>query len=154
MRFSISIVVPAAALLGCATVLPAAAQDVYKCKNASGELSYQDHPCDGGSKDAGLVKGGYVAPVGGGEAAAHYQNYLNQADQNNAQQQAERSRMEAEERRRQAEPPATQADQDDYRRHICQAQLDNQLTGNHLATFSCDEHGNKIPVQPAVVIQR
>ncbi len=137
-----------------ATALPAAAQDVYKCKNSSGQLAYQDHACDTGAKDAGAVSGGYVAPVGGDAAAAHYQNYLNQTDREHAQQQAERSRQDAEERRRQAEPAAAQADQVDYRRHICQAQLDTALTGGHLANFSCDEQGNKIPVQPAVVIRR
>lgn len=142
------------ALLACGLALPAAAQNVYKCKNSQGGLVYQDHPCDAGAKDAGAIQSGYVAPAGNGDAAAHYQNYLNMMDQDHAQQQAERSRLEAEERRREAAPAQTQADQDDYRRHICQAQLDNQLTGHHLATFSCDEHGNKVPVQPAVVIQR
>ena len=137
-----------------AMAFPAMAQDVYKCKNAGGQLAYQDHPCDGGAKDAGAVKGGYVAPVGGDSASAHYQNYLSQMDQDHAQQQAERAHLDAEERKRQAEPQVTQADQDDYRRHICQAQLDTQLTGHHLATFSCDEHGNKVPVEPAVVIRR
>jgi len=141
-------------LAASATALPASA-DVYKCMNGGGQLAYQDHPCDAGSRDAGLVKGGYAAPLSNsGEASAHYQNFLNQADQDHAQQQAERSRQDAEERRRQAEPPQMQADQSDYRSHICQAQLDNALTGGHLANFSCDQQGNKIPLQPAVVIQR
>ena len=141
-------------LAAAATALPVSA-DVYKCRNGSGQIAFQDHPCDAGTKDAGPVKGGYVAPLtDNGEAAAHYQNLLNQADRDHAQRQAERSQLEAEERRRQAEPPPMQADQADYRRHICQAQLDNALTGGHLANFSCDEQGNKIPVQPAVVIRR
>ena len=140
-------------LAASAVALPASA-DVYKCMSG-GQIAYQDHPCDGGSKDAGQVKSGYVAPLtDSGEASAHYQNLLNQADQDHDRQQAERSRLDAEEQRRQAEPSPMQADQADYRRHICQAQLDNALTGGHLATFSCDQQGNKIPVQPAVVIQR
>ena len=138
-----------------ALALPAPAQDIYKCKNSKDQLVYQDHPCAGGAKDAGLVKGGYVAPLtNSGEASAHYQNLLNQADQNHAQQLAERSRLDAEERQRQAEPPPMQADQSDYRQHICQAQLDTALTGGRLANFSCDAQGNKIPLQPAVVIER
>jgi len=135
--------------------LPASAQDIYKCKSGDDQLIYQDHPCAGGAKDAGLIKGGYAAPLSNsGEASAHYQNLLNQADQNHAQQQADRSRLDAEERQRQANPPPMQADQADYRQHICQAQLDTALTGGHLANFSCDAQGNKIPVQPAVVIER
>ena len=139
-----------------AVALPAPAQDIYKCKNANDQLVYQDHHCAGGAKDAGPVKGGYAPPLTtSGEAAAHYQNYLNQADQNHAQQRAERSSLDAEERQRQAaEPPPMQADQSDYRKHICQAQLDTALTGGHLANFSCDAQGNKIPLQPAVVIER
>ena len=135
--------------------LPASAQEIYKCKGSGDQLVYQDHPCAGGAKDAGLVKGGYAAPLSSsGEASAHYQNLLNQADQNHAQQQADRSRLDDEERQRQANPPPMQADQADYRRNICQAQLDTALTGGHLANFSCDAQGNKIPVQPAVVIER
>ena len=141
-------------LAAAAAALPAAAQGVYKCKNSGGQLAYQDHACDAGARDAGAVAGGYVAPVSGDSASAHYQNYLNQADRDRAQQQAERSHLDAEERQRQAEPVAAQADQVDYRRHICQAQLDNALTGGHLANFSCDGQGNKVPVQPAVVIRR
>ena len=134
---------------------PASAQDIYKCKSSGDQLVYQDHPCAGGAKDAGLVKGGYAAPLSNsGEASAHYQNLLNQADQDHAQQQTDRSRLDAEERQPQANPPPMQADQADYRRNICQAQLDTALTGGHLANFSCDAQGNKIPVQPAVLIER
>lgn len=141
-------------LCAAAAALPAAAQEVYKCKQANGQLVYQDHACADGARDAGTVNGNIAAPVPGGDSAAtHYQNYLDMMDRDHAQQQAERRRVEAEDRQRQAEPQPMQADQRDYRNHICQAQLDTELTRHRYASFSCDADGNKVPApRPAVVL--
>ena len=143
-----------AGVLLAAVALPAAAQEIYKCKQANGQLAYQDHPCGDGAHDAGTVTGNYAAPAGGGDSAArHYQNYLNMMDRDHAQQQAERRQLEADDRQRQAEPHIMQADQRDYRNHICQAQLDTELTKHRYASFSCDADGNKVPTpRPAVVV--
>ncbi len=143
-----------ASLLLAAVALPAVAQQVYKCKQANGQLAYQDHPCGDGAHDAGAVSGNITAPLPNGDSAAsHYQNYNNMMQQEHAQQQAERRQLEADDRQRQAEPHIMQADQRDYRSHICQAQLDTELTKHRYASFSCDADGNKVPTpRPAVVV--
>jgi len=137
-----------------AACLPAAAEGIYKCKQANGQLAYQDHPCGTGSQDAGAVSGGYVAPAAdSGSAASHYQNYVDMMEHDHARQQAERRQLEADDRQRQNEPQPLQADQRDYRRHICQAQLDNELMHHRYAAFGCDADGNKVPTPaPARVV--
>lgn len=141
-------------LLAGASALPAMAQDVYKCKQAGGQLAYQDHPCGDGAHDAGAVGGNITAPIANGDSAAsHYQNYNNMMQQQHAQQQAEQRQIEADDRRRAAEPQPMQADQRDYRVHMCQAQLDTELTKHRYAAFSCDADGNKVPTpRPATVV--
>jgi len=147
----------AACLALAAASLPAAAQGVYKCKQANGQLTYQDHPCDAGARDQGTVSGGYVAPGAGDDSAArHYQNLLDMQQREHERLQAESRRNEAEDRQRRAEGEPLQADQRDYHRHICQAQLDDELMHHRYAAFSCDADGNKVPTPaPArVVIHR
>lgn len=145
----------AACLLLASLAWPAAAQEVHKCMQKNGQLAYQDHACATDSKDAGTVNGGYAAPVSGsGTAAEHYNNYLKMMERDHKQQQAERRRVEADDRLRNAEPQVEQADQTDYRKHICQAQLDNELSRHRYAAFSCDAQGNKVPAAaPAVVVE-
>jgi hypothetical protein len=134
---------------------PAAAQEVHKCMQKNGQLAYQDRPCAADAKDAGSVNGGYAAPVSGsGTAASHYENYTRMMERDHARQQAERRALEADDHRRDAEPRVEQADQTDYRRHICQAQLDTELSKHRYAAFSCDAQGNKVPAAaPAVVVE-
>ncbi len=142
------------ALAAGAISLPAAAQEVYKCKQAGGQLAYQDHPCGAGARDAGTVSGGYAAPAAGDDSAVrHYQNLLDMQQREHERLQAESSRNEAEDRQRRAEGEPLQADQRDYRRHICQAQLDNELMHHRYAAFGCDADGNKVPTPaPARVV--
>lgn len=143
-------------LLLAAMALPAAAQEVHKCKLKNGNLVYQDHPCAGEASDAGGVAGGYAAPISGsGTAAQHYEAYTRMMQQDRAKEAAERRRVEAEDRARNAEPVREQADQTDYRKHMCQAQLDTELSRHRYASFSCDEQGNKVPMAaPTVVVER
>jgi hypothetical protein len=134
-----------------AAALPATA-DVYKCKQASGQLAYQDHPCGEGARDAGTVNSGYAAPVQGSDSAAtHYQNYLNMMERQQAQDRAERRRLEAEDRANQG-PQPMQADQRDYRVHQCQAQLDYELDHHRYARYTCDADGNRVSVPHTTVV--
>jgi len=151
VRATICLVVAAGA-----ASLPAAAQGVYKCKQANGQLAYQDHPCGAGASDAGAVNSGYAAPGAGDDSAArHYQNLLDMQQREHERLQAESERNEAADRQRRAEGEPLQADQRDYRRHICQAQLDNELSHHRYAAFRCDADGNKVPMPaPARVYTR
>jgi hypothetical protein len=142
------------ALTGGAAGLPAAAQEVYKCQQAGGQLAYQDHPCGAGARDAGTVNSGYAAPGPGDDSAArHYQNLIDMQQREHERLQAESRRNEAEDRQRRAQGEPLQADQRDYRKHICQAQLDNELMHHRYASFGCDADGNKVPMPaPATVV--
>jgi hypothetical protein len=126
--------------------LPSAA-DVFKCKQANGQLAYQDHPCGPGAQRAGTVDSGYAAPApaqDGDSGAAHYQNYLDMVDREKAQRQAERRQAEYEDRTRPPEP--MQADQRDYRVHMCQAQLSNEQDHHRYVNWTCDANGNRVRV--------
>lgn len=82
--------------LALAAALPAAADGIYKCRQANGQLAYQDHPCGAGAQEAGTLAGGFAASVTEGDpAAAHYRSYIDMVERNEARLQAERSRAGA-----------------------------------------------------------